>query len=97
MEIRSIDDNIDYKPDQFGVTARGLAAIGHELTHVQQWHQDPHFLAHYVGSAVKGFFKPGDTHDNISAEQAAIAMENRIELDLAGRYGLNDVCQSFFK
>jgi RHS repeat-associated protein len=97
MSAITLDDGVYYDSDAFSGSAIGLGSIGHELTHVGQWRNDPHFFWHYVGGWFSNLSKPGDAYRNIPAEQAAYDMENRIEFDLSGRYSMQDVCQSILQ
>ena len=77
----------------------GLAALGHELTHVRQ--QAPGFLpflGNYVGDYLKNLIH-GDSTDqaysNIRAEKEANAMEGKIFDDLFRKNGFKDICKNY--
>ncbi len=90
---------ISYQPGFFSGDASGLAALGHELTHVRQ--QAPGFLpflGNYVGDYLKNLIN-GDSTDqaysNIRAEKEANAMESKIMDDLFSKNGFKDICKNY--
>jgi RHS repeat-associated protein len=90
---------ISYQPGFFSGDASGLAALGHELTHVRQ--QAPGFLpflGNYVGDYLKNLIN-GDSTDqaysNIRAEKEANAMEGKIFDDLFRKNGFKDICKNY--
>jgi RHS repeat-associated protein len=90
---------ISYQPGFFSGDASGLAALGHELTHVRQ--QAPGFLpflGNYVGDYLKNLIN-GDSTDqaysNIRAEKEANAMESKIMDDLFSKNGFKNICKNY--
>jgi len=95
------DGTISYQPGFFSGSAGGLAALGHELTHVQQQSGGlGAFLGGYVGDYLKNLLKTGDpsgSYEKIRAEKEANAMETKILGDLLRKFGLNDPCKDYCK
>jgi hypothetical protein len=83
----------------FSGDASGLAALGHELTHVQQQSSGfVPFVGNYVLDYVKNLIS-GEGADqgylDIQAEKDANATENKIFNDLFRKYGLKDICKTY--
>jgi hypothetical protein len=92
---------ISYQPGAFSGDASGLSGIGHELTHVQQ--QSSGFLP-FVNDYLRDYFKnladgmsAVDAYENIQAEKAARAMQNRIFDNLFDKNKMNPICKEFCK
>ncbi len=73
----------EYKP----TTASGIALIGHEVLHAQQYQELGNFrfrvryLREYLGGRLGGL-SPDEAYEKISLEQDASALEDRIQPDL---------------
>jgi RHS repeat-associated protein len=95
------DGTISYQPGFFSGSAGGLAALGHELTHVQQQSSGlGSFLGGYVGDYLKNLLTTGDpaaAYEKTRAEKEANQMETKILGDLLRKFGLNDPCKDFCK
>jgi RHS repeat-associated protein len=93
------DNTIYYQPSMFSGSAAGIAAIGHELTHVQQQSGGlGSFLGNYIGDYVKNLVHGdslADAYSNIQAEKSANNMEGRIGGDLLKMYGRKDPCEKY--
>ncbi len=81
-------NNIFFAPGKYKpTTASGIALIGHEVRHAQQYQELGNFrfrvryLREYLGGRLSGLSHE-EAYKNISFEQAASALEDRIKLDL---------------
>jgi RHS repeat-associated protein len=92
------DNTISYQAGFLSGSAGGLAALGHEITHVQQQSGGlASFLGSYLGDYLKNLLSTGDpaaAYENIRAEKDANQMETRILGDLLRKYGMNDPCKA---
>jgi hypothetical protein len=79
----------DYNPSP----VRGLAALGHELVHVQQYNAlgDDTFVALYIGEYIMNGFRYGRGMD---LENKAYHKEDLLNTSIAQRFG-NDPCKKF--
>jgi hypothetical protein len=76
-------------------TSAGIALIGHETTHVQQYATVPFFRTRYLGQYARNRAKGMSDYDayrNISFESDAFAKEAQIAADLKAKFGEGDPC-----
>jgi len=95
----TLNGTIFYQPGYFSGTAEGLSYLGHELTHVGQegsGYLPPNYLRDYFRNLANGQ-SAFDAYQNIGAERAATAMENRIFDDLFDKNKMNVICKGYCK
>jgi hypothetical protein len=90
------NNTVYYQPGYFDGSAAGIAALGHEVTHVRQQTGGlgsflGGYLGSYLGNVAHGQGLSG-SYENIAAEREAQAMEGKIAGDLLGKYGRKDPC-----
>ena len=90
------NNTIYYQPGFFDGSAARIAALGHEVTHVQQQTKGlGSFVAGYAGSYIGNLFHGRGlqgSYDHIAAETEAEAMANKIDDDLLSKYGTKAPC-----
>jgi RHS repeat-associated protein len=94
----TLNGTVFYQQGFFSGDAQGLSYLGHELTHVGQESSGflpPNYLRDYLKNLANGM-NTLDAYQNIGAEKAATAMENRIFDDLFDKNKLNQICKDYY-
>lgn len=90
----TIGNDIYYNPANYNPsTVEGLAELGHELTHVQQYNAigDDIFMTKYIGEYIMNGFRYGRGMD---LENKASHVEDLLKTSIPQRFG-NDPCKDF--
>lgn len=95
----TLENTIYYKPGSLSGDATGLAAIAHELVHVQQQSSGLFpFLRRYVRDYTRNLLQgddPEEAYERIPAEDRARAVFRRVFDDLFRKYRFEDICKTF--